>query len=247
MMHYFNLEYHELGLALSTLGTRDFKQLFQTVHRYCIASANDPDAPIPTSDNEKINGFLFGMCTRIQAGAVAHERKSKVNRDNANKRWSKGGDHGGGDGGPEKSKVKAPITLKQFMKMAGRVAKPEGVEKLYHDLEAADWIYHGYQLSEEQFDRCSRCHSEYDGDGYLQCGIPELIRSNVVYNARALELFNAILDLGLKLEWDFCDATDTSDVRLSRTGIVFEDNGTKTEYDSIEDFIDALREKYKNK
>lgn len=270
MMHYFNLEYHELGLALSTLGTRDFKQLFQTVHRYCIASANDPDAPIPTSDNEKINGFLFGICTRIQATSVSHKLRSKVNRDNANKRWSKdgdhgggggdddhhrgdhrggrvGGDHGGGDSGPEKSKAKAPITLKQFMKMVGKVTEPERVEKLYHGLEAADWIYHGYQLSEEQFDRCSGCHSEYDGDGYLQCGIPELIRSNAVYNARALELFNAICDLGRELEWDFCDATDRSDVRLSRTGIVFEDNGTKTEYDSIEDFIDALREKYKNK
>lgn len=267
MMHYFNLEYHELGLALSMLGTRDFKQLFQTVHRYCIASANDPDAPIPTSDNEKINGFLFGMCTRIQAGAVAHERKSKVNRDNAKKRWSKSsdhggdgddddrdddhqrgdhrggrgnGDHGGGDGGQDDDKggdrdndhrgdygdvdahgdVKqetttshnSPISRDEFLKMVGDVAKfrnkecneqvMEAAEQLYHQLDDAEWVYHGNKL----YMQIRKCLDHYHGrNGLSRCGVRGIIYYSLFTSTDMQRIFHAYLDSIPEYEWmDFC-------------------------------------------
>lgn len=262
MMHYVKLEYHELGLALSTLGTRDFKQLFQTVHRYCIASAYDPDAPIPTSDNEKINGFLFGICTRIQSTSVSHKLRSKVNRDNANKRWSKdgdhggggdddhhrgdhrggrgGGDHGGGDGGPEKSKAKAPITLQKFMGLAGDTADPERVKKLYHELDVADWIYCGYRLRDDN--QCERCLGCYE-DEHCRCGLAAIVYYNAITrNGKASEIFNALCDVGHELEWDFCDVTEMmQNVRMRDGRIVYRENGIETECETVEKFIDALR------
>lgn len=246
MMHNFTVEYSELGLALSSLSSRKFYELSRLVYQYARASAVDPDAPFPTTDDPKIEGFLYAVCTRIQACTIKHEGRSQTNQRNANARWSKTKD----DHGAVKSKeikqdapkVKAPITLKQFMGLV-EDADHERVKKLYHELETANWVYHGHQLSGDDgcMDCVKRCYADNIGG---RCGWKALIYYNAVTKSeRALEIFNALCDLGAERRWDFCDVCLTmTDVRMRRGLIVYKsDDDTENEYDTVENFIEALR------
>lgn len=241
MMHKFPFEYTELWFASSSLNTRQSKLFIDLLARYTQASAVNPDAQFPETDDVKVGAVLYPICMRIQACTVKHAKRSKTNKDNADARWSKAKGKAEGMAEGTAPKAKAPITLKKFIELAGDAAEPARVKKLYHDLEALDWCYHGYQLR----DLCKRCLKCYADDGGVRCGIKALIYYNAgTRNGKALEIFNALCDMGAELEWEFCDVTETMNNVRTRDGrIVYKEKGIETECETIENFIDFLRKR----
>lgn len=242
MMHNFPLEYSELWLASSSLNTRQSKLLIDLLARYTQASSVNPDATFPETDDVKVGAVLYPICMRIQACTVKHAKRSKTNKDNADARWSKAKGKGEGmaEGAAPAPKAKAPITLKKFMGLAGETDEPARVKKLYHELEAADWVYHGYRLRDDN--QCKHCLECYE-EKLTRCGLVALIYYNgITRNEKALEIFNAMCDVGAELGWDFCDVTVMmQNVRMRDGWIVYKENGVETECETVENFIDALR------
>lgn len=240
MMHNFPVEYSELWLASSSLNTRQSKLLIDLLARYTQASSVNPDATFPETEDTKVGAVLYPICMRIQACTVKHAKRSKTNKDNADARWSKAKGKGEGMAEGAAPKAKAPITLKKFIGLAGDMADPERVKKLYHELEAADWIYHGYRLRDD--DQCVRCLGCYE-DEHCRCGLAAIVYYNAVTrNGKALEIFNALCNAGAELDWELCDVSDTMQKTSMRNGrIVFKENGSENEYETVENFIDALR------
>lgn len=278
-MHYFDkTEYNNIDLMLSALRPGKYYKLWTMIMQYAHATETGDDVAIPVTGDTAIDGFLRVMCADVRENTESYFRRVETNEKNGKKRWDK--EKGKGeqlaedavavpapapkakgkakeqpDGAvalPDKPKAKAaaPITIERCLKLAGKTAVPERVEKLYHELEAADWIYHGYRLR-DLCERCMKCDEMRH-----TCGFGGVLYFNTITtNARALEVFNAYCDLGHELKWAFCDTCRRfrDDVKLRRDDnvILFQTDFDRVtsnyqEFERVEEFVAVLRKTYKN-
>jgi hypothetical protein len=264
MMHNFPLEYSELWLASSSLNTRQSKLLIDLLARYTQASAVNPDATLPETDDLKVGAVLYPICMRIQACTVAHAKRSKTNKKNADTRWSKAKGKGEGmaEGAapapkakgkgkakeqpeaavavPDKPKAEAaaPLTLDEFVDFCGNM-NINDVRGLYDKLQKTGWIYHGHQLS-EYWTKCNACYAK--GQGKWCCGMFAVVVFNTLRGYKEplrAAAFNAACDVMAAAGRGLCDVGKVmSDTHTSEADGEIR-HGGKT-FNSVQNFAEFL-------
>ena len=258
MMHNFPLEYSELWLASSSLNTRQSKLLIDLLARYTQASAVNPDATFPETDDVKVGAVLYPICMRIQACTVKHAKRSKTNKDNADARWSKAKGKGEGmaEGTPPAPKAKgkskaankaeavkakqdAPMTFEAFKEFCGNGININDVRGLYDKLQNMGWVYHGHLLG-EYWTKCNACYDK--GRGKWCCGMYAIVVFNTTRGHKEplrAAVFNAVCDAMAENGRGLCEVGKVmADTRTFENTEEISYNGKR--FNSVQNFAEFL-------
>lgn len=224
-MHYFDkLSYDTMDLML-TLKPGKFHKLWLLIMDYAHATeAGDGDAPIPTTGDSSVDGFLRVVCASVRDKTAAYFERVQVNKGNADKRWSKTkadqADQAKGKAAKQDNKAEAkavkqdapktsaPMTFNEFEAFAGNNINGHDVRQLYDKLQSMGWVYHGHQLS-EYWAKCNKCYDKRGGK--LCCGMMAVVSYNTrrgyIEPVRAAA-FNALCDAMAGDGRGLCDVGD---------------------------------------
>lgn len=265
-MKYFNrVEYDRVDLMLGSLKPGKYYKAWAAIMQYAHATeTGDLDVPVPVTGDPSIDGFVRVMCGDVRDKTKAYfEKVVTANKRNAEKRWSdeaeakadhdkgkgkrKGkaakqdkaeGEAEAGEVKQDEAKTNGPMTFDQFVELAGRGVDDKKLKALYNDLEAANWIYHGFDLREYY----TKCTGHYESEGKARCGLLAVIAYNAHPNYTSdKKRFDAICDLAIEQGWEhgLCSVCET--MRKTRSysigGVRYEGH----DYDSVEKFIEFLK------
>lgn len=256
-MKYLNrVEYDTIDLMLGVLKPGKYYKAWAAIMQYAHATeTGNLDVPVPVSGDPAVDRFVRVMCNDVRDKTKAYfDKVVPANKRNAEKRWEAKADQAGKGKGKSKAakqdkaeakEVKqekpnnAPVTLEDFVKMGGNGPDSKLMEKLYRDLVAANWVYHGFDLRKYY----TKCTDHYESAGKKwRCGLMAVM----AYNAHRNYLsdkprFDAICDLAIEQGWErgLCAVCELMNKTQSYSigGVRYEGKN----YDSIEKFIEFLK------
>lgn len=263
-MKYLNrVEYDRIDLMLGSLKPGKYYKAWAAIMQYAHATeTGDLSVPVPVTGDPTIDGFVRVMCNDVRDKTKAYfEKVLPANKSNAEKRWSDESeakaDHGkgkrkgkapkqdkgegeseAGEAKQDEPKANGPMTFDQFVRLAGRGVDDKKLKELYNDLEAANWIYHGFDLREYY----TKCMDHYESAGGSRCGLLAVIAYNAHPNYTSdKKRFDAICDLAIEQCWGggLCSVCEIMNKTRAYSiyGVRYEGH----EYDSIEKFIEFLK------
>lgn len=252
-MKYFNrVEYDRVDLMLGSLKPGKYYKAWAAIMQYAHATeTGDLDVPVPVTGDPSIDGFVRVMCGDVRDKTKAYfDKVVPANTRNAKSRWEakadqadKGKGNGKSKAAKDKAEAKAvkqdaPMTLEQFKDFAGDRQNISDVKKLYNDLQAMDWVYHGHQLR-AYWAKCNACYDKMRGK--MCCGMMAVVAYNTERGRKEplrASAFNALCDAMAEDGRGLCDVgaamrdLNVHDGKIGYKGKFF---------DSVQNFVDFLK------
>lgn len=266
MKYLYKVPYDRIDLMLGSLKPGKYYKAWAAIMQYAHdTETGDLNVPVPVTGDPSIDGFVRVMCGDVRDKTKANfEKVFPANKRNAETRWSneaeakadhdkgkgkrKGkaakqdkaeGEAEAGEAKQDEPKTNGPMTFDQFVGLAGPGVDDKKLKALYNDLEAANWIYHGFDLREYY----TKCTDHYkSAGGKWRCGLLAVIAYNAHPNYTSdKKRFDAICDLAIEQGWEggLCSVCETMKKTKSYSidGVRYEGH----EYDSVEKFIEFLK------